>query len=539
MIERRRKTRRSEATLPPRSEPKVPWLLIAILLIAAFLRLWHIDSVIGGFHDHNEANYSLMAKNFASSSVLFPNPDGHLFLETPPFYAYCLSLIFHFTGVSVLAARLLSVLCSLGLVVSTFLLGRRLFGTGAGLVGSLLVAVSPVAVLTGRNIQTDSMLMFLLVTALLFYRRAESGSKADWFSFGGLFGLSMFTKLFASIALPAIVLWEWVANRERRTMARAGFWRGLAVAFAIPLWFYGYHAVRDLSYLRQQVSGGAAASTRFPVSFGEWSGLGMETLWAFSPLVAVLIAAGALAALWRPRPSRETLFVLIPFGSFMVFYSVVHKHSYYLLTVLPFGALLAGRLVVSLRPRLLRVGLIVAAAATGMFVSLVDLTSMKLGFTEFADFGQIVSGLPGATRSLLVTREMLESHGTVLIFYDPSARLVTLEDLPRETDGRLDISIDASTYVLSFVPPQTRRPARGWLFDRERYGLELFGWTLAEAHANPHFFRQGAYIRERTGGLLDFGLRPLREYPALALLPVPRGMALSVTPQGLQIKPAS
>jgi hypothetical protein len=154
-----------------------------------------------------------------------------------------------------------------------------------------------------------------------------------------------------------------------------------------------------------------------------------------------------------------------------------------------------------------------------MFVSLVDLTRMKLGFTEFANFGQVVSGLPRATRSLLVTRDVLESHGTVLIFYDPSVRLVTLEDLPRETDGRLDISIDASTYALSFVPPQTRPLALGWLFERERYGLQLFGWTLAEVHANPHFFRQGSYIRERTGGLFDFAsgrfasIRPSRCSP--------------------------
>jgi hypothetical protein len=80
MVKRKRKTKRSESTLPPRAEPRVPWLLIAILFVAAFLRLWHVDSVIGGFHDHNEANYTLMAKNFASSSVLFPNPDGQSLL---------------------------------------------------------------------------------------------------------------------------------------------------------------------------------------------------------------------------------------------------------------------------------------------------------------------------------------------------------------------------------------------------------------------------------------------------------------------------
>src|SRR5262245_2777803 len=137
--------------------------LAAILLLAAALRCVWLDSSLGGFHCFNEAHYALVARNYYHGSPLFPTPDGrYLFLETPPLYSYMLHAVFRVTGVSVLAGRLLSVASSLALVAAVFFLTRRLFGASAANTAALIVAVSPVAVLTGRNIQTDSTLLAFL-----------------------------------------------------------------------------------------------------------------------------------------------------------------------------------------------------------------------------------------------------------------------------------------------------------------------------------------------------------------------------------------
>jgi hypothetical protein len=65
-----------------------------------------------------------------------------------------------------------------------------------------------------------------------------------------------------------------------------------------------------------------------------------SSFWAFSPLIARFCRR-------RPRgparPSRATLFALLPLSGFAVFYLFVHKHTG-LLTLLPFGAALAGGL---------------------------------------------------------------------------------------------------------------------------------------------------------------------------------------------------
>ena len=238
--------------------------LAAILLLAALLRCAWLDSAVGGFHSFNEAHYTLVAKNFFHGSLLFPTPDGrYLFLETPPLYSYLLHAVFHVTGVSVLAGRLVSIASSLALVAATFFFSRRLFGQFAGLAAALIVAVSPVAVLTGRNIQTDSTLLFFVLASLFFYRRAEGGSRADRIRSGLFGGLALFTKLFAAIAVAALLVWEVATKRTLDWVRDRTRWAAAAAALLLPGLFYGYHSLRDFAYVRRDVAGGAAAATSF------------------------------------------------------------------------------------------------------------------------------------------------------------------------------------------------------------------------------------------------------------------------------------
>ncbi len=521
--------------MPPAGRLAVRIALAAILLLAALLRGAWLDSAVGGFHSFNEAHYTLIAKNFFHGSPLLPTPDGrYLFLETPPLYSYLLHAVFHATGVSVLAGRLVSIASSLALVAATFLFSRRLFGQDAGLAAALIVAVSPVAVLTGRNIQTDSTLLFFIVAALFSYRRAEGGSRADRIRSGVFGGLALFTKLFAAIAIAALFVWEVATKRTLDWVKDRTRWAAAGVALLLPGLFYGYHALRDFAYVRRDIAGGAAAATTFPRTGAEWGSMAVESLWAFSPLIALLLIAGIAAAAARLSP--ETLFALLPFAGFALFYLFVHKHSYYLLTLLPFGAALAGRLLSRLRFRGLRIACLAAVALSGAFWSLVDVTSMKSGFTEFQQFEKTAAQLPGTEHVLLVDREMSDSYAPVIRLSDPKARLSVLENAPADEDGRLRLP-QKDLFLLKFVPPQTQAPPEGWLFTRTRYGLCLFGRTILEAHPNPHFFRQGRYFIEKTGRVFDFGRREFRVYPALALLPVPPDLALYRTPKGLEARP--
>jgi hypothetical protein len=501
------------------------------------LRVFRLDAIVGGFHAHNEANYVLIAKNFFHSSLFAPTPDGHeLFLETPPLYPWILHAVFRVTGVSVLAARLVSVAASLGLVAATGLLGERLFGRTAGIAAALVVAVAPVSVLTGRNAQTDSLLVLLLVLAVRFFWEAERGGTsrrtAMWTAFSVCMGLALFTKLFALVAGAALVAWETLEHRGFSWMRDRRRWFAAAGCFVLPVAFYGYHAVVRGGDLARKLSAGAAIARSASDSLAELASMAPEAWWAVSPVLAVALLAGVLAAL--SARDGATRLVLILTASFAVFYFLVHKHSYYLLSLLPWPALLAGRAFGRARGRW-RTPLAAATAISAVFVTLVDVTSMKSGFSEFDAFGRAAPGMKGTRHELLVTRDMWESYATLLWLADPAADLTIVEGAPADSDGRLQ-RLGPDEYFVQFVHPRAGKPPAGWLFGRERYGLTLFGITVAEAHPNPHFFRQGKYVIRRTGPPWQFGVPVLTTYPALAVIPLPPELALYRTPAGLSLR---
>jgi 4-amino-4-deoxy-L-arabinose transferase-like glycosyltransferase len=486
--------------------------LMLVLLLAAFLRLWKIDSPVGGFHAFNEAFYVLIAKNFFHSSLLAPSPDGHgILLQHPPLYPYLVHAVFRIAGESVVAARLVSVAASLGLVLVTFFLGRELYGPAAAMTAAVFLAVAPMPVLTGRNIQTDSTFVFLMTLGAFLYVRAGRDA-FRWAACGAAFGLAVFTKLFTLVIGPAFVAAEIVAAGGFSWLREKGRWIALATAAVLPGAYYGYQAASHRAELVQEFKAGAGLTQSLTTSIAELPFVLREAFWGFSPAVAVLSVVGVVAALWRLK-DRAVLLALCPLAAFAVFCFFVHKHSYYLLTLLPWSAVLAGR-ALSVLPRVLRGALLVLVAVSGAFVSAVDLCSMKLGFSEFASFGHTAADLPGDTHLYRTGPDVQESYGTVVQLYDPKARLLS---------GAAGSAGPEETWLLAFVPPQARIPSGGWLFERERYGLELFGFSFAEAHENANFFSQGRYLMLRTGAPSDFGLHQLKRYPALALAPLGGG----------------
>jgi hypothetical protein len=129
---------------------------------------------------------------------------------------------------------------------------------------------------------------------------------------------------------------------------------------------------------------------------------------------------------------------------------------------------------------------------------------------------------------------MWDSYSTVLWLADPAAEIATPDSLPADADGRL--RIPSGALFVAFVPPQAQAPPSGWLFSRERFGLTVFGWSVVEAHANPHFFRQGQYFMTRTGPAWRFGAYPIRTYPALAAIPIPPDAHVYRTENGIRFQ---
>ena len=114
------------------------FLLIAILLVAAFLRLHRLDAQ--SFWN-DEGNSARIAERSLDRIVEGAAGDVH-----PPGYYILLRYWRGGFGESEFALRSLSVAAGLVLVGLTYLVGRYLFGEGVGLIAAFLGALSPFAV---------------------------------------------------------------------------------------------------------------------------------------------------------------------------------------------------------------------------------------------------------------------------------------------------------------------------------------------------------------------------------------------------------
>jgi len=123
-------------------------------------------------------------------------------------------------------------------------------------------------------------------------------------------------------------------------------------------------------------------------------------------------------------------------------------------------------------------------------------------------------------------------------FYDPRAELFDVDLVPADAQGRLSLPAQGEA-LLSFVPPTAEPSPFTTLLYRTRYGLELFGLTIAEGHPNPNYFRQGPYVLSHTGPVTSFSFRAIRSYPALQLVPVPPESLIVRGEDGLRLEPRS
>lgn len=204
-----------------RARPGAAYLagLLAILVLAAALRLWQLSEVpFGTFWD--EANNALAALDL-------PGRPGAVFVDEtqlPAHHFHLLAFALKVAGVTTLPGRLLSAAFGLASVLLGFFLGRELHGDRFGLGLAFLLAVSRWPLTFSRNgLVIVSALFFALLAALFLLRARRSRAPVDFALAGLALGLGgCFYFAARLVALPAgVFLLAWALSR-RRPLLRTG-----------------------------------------------------------------------------------------------------------------------------------------------------------------------------------------------------------------------------------------------------------------------------------------------------------------------------
>lgn len=377
-------------------------LLVALLGLAAALRLWRLDA--NGFgNEYYAAGVRSMLQGLRLFFYNAFDPAGLVSLDKPPLAFWIQTLSARLLGYDGWAIHLPQALAGTASVGLLYALTRR-FGRIAAFIAALLLALTPIAVATDRSNNTDSWLVFFLLLAAWLALRGRGLS----FVFAMMvLGLAFNVKMLAALACgPALLVGWWLAGaldwRQRLAWMAAG---GAALVVVALSWA----VVFDLTPPAERPVAGSSPSNsmlelivghngveRFaratpnpptePRRFLAYDAVPVGPFRLAEPMLAAQFAwalplaiLGA-ALVWRRRPAAVALLAV-----WALTYTIVYSaaggifHIYYLLTLAPPIAALAGVGYYELwrrGPRYLALGLATTALWQGY------LTGTTLGWLD-------------------------------------------------------------------------------------------------------------------------------------------------------------
>jgi len=149
------------------------WMqLIVLILLSAIL---FFTGLSGRALWGSEGRWAEIAREMIMSGNYFlPTIDGKVYFDKP-LLSYWIILPFSFKGVvTELSSRMPSALSGIGVVLLTFIIGRRLFNSRVGMISAMLLSTSFMFVLWSRTASAEMLNLFMIWLAFLLFLTGNS-----------------------------------------------------------------------------------------------------------------------------------------------------------------------------------------------------------------------------------------------------------------------------------------------------------------------------------------------------------------------------
>lgn len=179
-------------------------ILFGIIVLATILNFANIEA-ISSANTYYTAAIEAMLQSPSNFFFVAAEPGGSVTIDKPPLGLWLQAISAFFLGVNGFAVVLPQILAGIFSVPLLYILVRRYFGTGAGLIAALVIAVTPVSIAVQRNNTMDATLIFTMLLAAWAFIKATETGKLKWLLAGGiLVGLGFNVKMLqAFLPLPA------------------------------------------------------------------------------------------------------------------------------------------------------------------------------------------------------------------------------------------------------------------------------------------------------------------------------------------------
>lgn len=364
--------------------------------------------------------------------------NGEVYTQKPPLYYWLAALAGAPGGrVTELAARLPSALAGIFVIGLTMLLGTRMLGSGAGVLGAAILLTTYEFPYLARRVQFDVVLTAFELGALASFWWLDRGigrRGRHQLVLHLALGLAVLTKGPVGFLIPVLTMVAFLAwERRLRDLRHAFPWWGFALS-VLPgvLWVAAASALAPAGYASSAVGENvfgrffAGTSHARPFWYYLWNFPIHFLPWTFAwPVVYVIARRSVLAPGADESTQRAWRFLLASVAVSLVFFSLsAGKRSLYLLPIFPAAALLcadallrwlAGRVrlprafsvpAISILALLLVLGGLAIAAGLGrpLGVSAERLADVRLPFLLAFGCGLVGSALAGLAAGVLWLR---------------------------------------------------------------------------------------------------------------------------------------
>ena len=299
------------------------WLRIAICLLICAIGAFRFIHLQADFP--NDSPWAIDQAKFTdegwwANAAVMHSLTGHWYVAGDynpaaalPVWPLLLSAVFHFTGVSVVAARALNVAISFATLGLVYLLVRRYSHPGAelpALAASLLLALSPFAFVFARLAILDTLVIFELCLSLLV--ASAGASRRTWLLLllPALVTVMLLTKTTSALLVPSIFWLAWTAMGRKfvaclqAALAVAVLPAALVKAYAPLVPAFGYGA--DYKYF---FSVNALDDFDWHRAFSTLIELLRNCFWIDRVLYPGSLAILLLAIAWKSKLWSNPLFV--------------------------------------------------------------------------------------------------------------------------------------------------------------------------------------------------------------------------------------
>jgi 4-amino-4-deoxy-L-arabinose transferase-like glycosyltransferase len=190
--------------------------IVAVILLAAVLRFANLQA-LGYANHYYAAAVDSMLKSWHNFFFVAAEPGGAVSVDKPPLGLWIQAISAAIFGVNTFGLLLPEIAAGILSVAVVYHLVRRSFGTVAGLLAALVLAITPVTIATDRNNTIDSMLMLTLLLAAWSFIIATESRRRPFLLLGAvLVGLAFNIKMLeAFLPLPAFYALYLLGSSER------------------------------------------------------------------------------------------------------------------------------------------------------------------------------------------------------------------------------------------------------------------------------------------------------------------------------------